>query len=157
MRFVISLAMVLLCASTALAQNPCSAAAPPLVLNANNYAFTLPEFDVREADGSFRISEFFFAAYAENADPNASGTVPVQGPSTVPRNAFTLVTGTTDCYRANMPALIPTTQRLKAGLRSHRVASATVTDAVSPWAVSENSFSFAPSVLAAPGRGIVSR
>lgn len=157
MRFLFSLVFVLVCATSALAQNPCSATVPPLVLNAGAMNFTMPEFNVQEADGSFRFSDFTFSAYAENVDPNAPGATPVQGPSTIPRNAFTLVAGTTDCYRANLPALIPTTQKLRAGLRGHRVQTATMTEAFGPWGVSVNSFSFAPSVLAAPGRGTVSQ
>lgn len=155
-RFWLTILVLLLMSSAAYAQNPCTAAAPPpLVLNPSTMYFSLPEFDVREADGSFRITDFSYAAYAEGADP-ATAT-PVQGPSTIPRNAFTLAPGTTDCYRANLPSLIPTTQRLKAGLRSHRAASASITEAFSLWALSVNSFSFAPSVLATPGPGPVSR
>ena len=153
----LAIVIFLLAATPALAQNPCSVPMTGIVLNPNKFYTQLTEFNTREADGSLRITDFQYAAFAENVDPNASGAVPVQGPSTVPRSAFTLVASTTDCYLADMPQLVPTTQRLRLALKSRRAASATITAAESPWTASSGPFSFAPSVLASPGAVILSR
>jgi hypothetical protein len=118
-------------------------------------ALNIADYMVTETDGSFRISDFHYAAWPEGSDVNA--VAPVQGPSTMPRNAFTLVAGTVDCYTASLPALMPTTARLISAIKARRTGTATVPAAESPYAASQNSFSFAPSVLAAPGRPVLSR
>lgn len=155
---ILTAAMLLGYTVSAMAQNPCTVASTGLILNPGHVYVTIPEYNTLEADGSFRNSQYQYAAFAASVtDPNASGVTPVQGPSTVPRNAFTPVAGFADCYIANFPQLIPTSAQLKLAIKAQRLASATIPAAEGPWTISTMTFSFAPTVLAQTGRPVPSR
>jgi hypothetical protein len=149
---------ILFAASPVAAQNPCTAPPPSGVLvNPTRVFVSMPEFTVQEVDGSQRVSRVQFAMFAPGADPNT--TPPVQGPSTVPRSAFTPVTGAPNCYQADFPATIPSATVLVASVKPERLATPPITAAESPWAslTGADSFGSAPAALVASGPVRVSR
>lgn len=148
-RSVITLVLVVASVTPALAQNPCTDPTPPLTLNPVKVYVPIAEFDATELDGGPKISHFSYALFAEGADPNTAK--PVQGPSTMPKNAFTLVSGTPDCYVADVPAPIPTSQRLVGHFKAMREARVDVPAAQSAWNASSNPFGAPSSVLATMG------
>lgn len=155
-RLLLTLGILLTLARAATAQtNPCTAANPGLVVNPTTLYITLVGFTEVEIDNQPRINDYEYALFAEGADPTTA--TPLQGPSTMPRSAFTLQSVTTDCYRADLPAAVPmpSGQRLIAGLRAHRTARSGITEARSAYVGSINPFGVAPSVIPAPGQARV--
>lgn len=149
-RSLLLVAFLLVLSSSAFAQNPCTVP-PALVINPTTLYMEAPDFNVTEVDGSFRYSQFQFAMFAEGADPNSA--TPVQGPSTLPRSAFTAVSGAPNCYRVSLPGTIPTAQRLFGSIKSQRTSSGSLPAAESPWSslALGNPFGSAPTVLATVG------
>lgn len=150
MRRLMMLWCALLLPAVALAQNPCADIAPDQFrFNPTEILWTTDDFNVQEADGSWRISGLSYAVFSEGANP-ATAT-PVQGPSSIPRASISLVTA--NCYRASLPALIPSTQRLVAAARQYRDANPAsgLPAALSAWSAVSNPFGSAPSALLAPG------
>lgn len=150
---VLAFVLSLLCApSMVQAQNPCSGIPQDqFVFNPNTLYWVTDDFQVLEADGSFRISGLRYAVFAVGANP-ATAT-PVQGPSSIPRGSITLVPGTTNCYRVSLPALIPTSQSLVMSAKQYRDANAGsgLPAAESAWSGVSNPFGSAPTVLPAVG------
>lgn len=151
------LALCVLVPVKAFAQACPTGGSTAMVFNPTKYQNTLPEHTTNEADGTTpRVNEYQMQYLAQGADPNTAK--PVAGPVTVPKTAFTLVAGTTSCYTAALPLPVPTgNTALVAAIRARRTGTANIPAADSPWAVSGNPFAVAPSVLAAPGQGTVSR
>lgn len=148
-RGLLMVVLVLTAATAAQAQtNPCTVP-EAFASNPTRMFMEFPEFNETEVDGSIRHSQFQYGLWPEAA--NVNSTPPTQGPSTVPRSAFTPVAGFPTCYQANLPAPIPTGQRLKGAVKSQRLASGSMTAAESAWTDS-NSFGSAPTVLTAPGQ-----
>ena len=140
---------LLLLATGAAAQNPCTAPAGTILNPTKTYA-TLPEHTQLELDGSPRVTDYQIAYFAQGANP-ATAT-PVVGPITVAKTAWTLVAGTTNCYSGTLPAPVPTsTSPLLAAIKARRAASSTVPAAESVWSVVSNPFGIAPDVLQTPG------
>lgn len=140
------------------AQNPCTVPGPTVVqFNPTKLLLTLPEHTTMEADGTTpRVNDYQVQYIPQGQDPNTA--MPIAGPTAVPKTAFSLVTGTPDCYLAGIPIPVPAgTVALVASLKSRRTASGNIAAAESTWSVVSNPFAVAPSALAAPGRAIVSR
>lgn len=158
-RLGLFVAALLLTATSALAQtNPCTAPAPSGVnLSPSKFYVTLPEQTTLELDGvTPRVTDYQVAHFAQGANP-ATAT-PVVGPIAVPKNAFALVAGTTDCYLMTPiqpPVPVGGSAPLVTAIKSRRAASATVAAAESAWSVISNPFGLAPSVLATPGPAAV--
>lgn len=156
-RLVIVLTFVLWALPSGAFAQGCPAGTSTMVFNPTKYSNTLPEHTTKEADGTTdRVSEYQMEYVAQGADPATA--MPVAGPVTVPKTAFTLVAGTTTCYQANLPLPVPAGNTpLVAAIRARRTGTASIPAADSPWAVSGNPFAVAPSVLAPLGSGTVSR
>ena len=76
------------------AQNPCADPAPTGIVvfsSAARMYLQIDDFNVMEIDGTPRASFYEWAYYAPGVNPNGAGVAPLQGPSSVPRNAFALV------------------------------------------------------------------
>jgi len=143
-RTLFALAAVLLAASPALAQNPCTAPNTHAILTAGgvNHAYAeLPEQTAVLPDGTPIVVDYQYAVWTEGADPNVAA--PAQGPTTIPKAAWVPVAGAAGCYEltGGLPGLIPTTARLAASLRARAQAGAPA--AFSAWAALSNSFSLA--------------
>jgi hypothetical protein len=138
-------------ATTAAQANPCTAA-PVTSLNPTTLFAQLPDQNVNEADGQPRVTDYQFAYFTSPV-----ATVPILPAVTVAKSAFTLVAGTQDCYRAALPATLPTVLGTAVGgLKTHRAARTGLPEAESAFTIS-NPFGTAPSVLAAPGRVVISQ
>jgi hypothetical protein len=142
-------ALVLLPSPVLAQTSPCLQTLTGVQVNPTTLYVELADFTVNEVDGQPRVNQAQFAMFAEGANP-ATAT-PVQGPSTLPRSAFTPVSGHAGCYQASLPGTVPTAQRLVGALKTQRTARGTVTSAESPWSAVSSPFGAAPSVLTAPG------
>lgn len=149
MRVIVLALLIVLLASTAAAQNPCTDPTAGVTLNPAKVYVAVPEFNGTEVDGSPLFTSFSYGLFAEGDDPNTAK--PAQGPSSVPKTAFTPVAGAADCYVADLPAPIPTGQRLVGALKLVRAATATLPTLESPWSAPSNPFGAASTALAAPG------
>lgn len=131
--------------------DPCTTTSSTVLqLNPTKLYANLPEQTVTELDGSPRVTDYQLAYFSQGANP-ATAT-PVVGPVTMAKTAWTLVTGTTDCHQATLPAGVPvTTAPLIGALKARRAATATITAAESSWSVVSNPFGSAPTALLAPG------
>lgn len=128
--------------------NPCTASPPTVVeLNPTKVWAPIPEFPVAEADGTPRITDFQIAYFKSGEAPDTAAT-PVQGPSTMPKTSWALVTGTPDCYVSNLTLPIPASVSLQAFIRPHRAKTAALPEAFGPWSAASNPFAVAPSTLA---------
>ena len=88
-RTLFALAAVLLAASPALAQNPCTAPNTHAILTAGgvNHAYAeLPEQTAVLPDGTPIVVDYQYAVWTEGADPNVAA--PAQGPTTIPKAAW---------------------------------------------------------------------
>lgn len=131
--------------------DPCTATSgTATVLNPTKLVANLPEQTTMEVDGvTPRVTDYQLAYFATGAAP-ATAT-PVAGPVVVAKSAWTLVTGTTDCYTAPLPIAAPTTAAAVGALKARRAATASVPAGESNWSVISNPFGSAPTALAAPG------
>lgn len=153
MRFLIAVLFTLI-AAPALAQNPCATPPTNTVLGANGanefYAL-LPDFTRTLPDGTSTVLAYQYAVWPDGADP--ATTAPAQGPTTLPKSAFTPVPTFADCYKltGGLPGLIPQQNRMFAGLRSQGQPNAQ--QQFTSWSTS-NSFSLASTPVnpAAPGQ-----
>lgn len=148
-------AFVLLLASPAFAQNPCTVPQTNAVVTAttNRFVVELAEHNAIEPDGTPRVVAYQYGAWpATVTDPNT--VPPAQGPSTIPKTAFVPVAGFPNCYEltGGLPGLIPSQTRHLASIRAQSQAGAL--QPFSPWSPPSNSFSLAsPRVTpAAPGQ-----
>lgn len=156
MRQLCVLLLVTLLPAAAAAQNPCTTALTTTVLNPTKAQLTLPEHTATipgVTPATPIVTNYTFAYWREGQDPNT--TAPTQGPSTLPKTAFTLVGGTTNCYEVSLPAPVPSSGVSYVGaFRAHRDANATLGLAAvdSPWSGVSNPFVEVSTALAAPGR-----
>jgi len=130
--------------------NPCTAPAT-LQINPGKINITSPEHTQLEIDGSPRVSDYQVAYFAEGANVNTATTL--QGPITLAKTAFTLVSGTTDCYSATTPQVTVTGRRLIGAIKARRTGTAQIPAAESAWSTLSNPFGTAPVVLAPLGPG----
>lgn len=148
---VLLAAVLWLVSAPAFAQTPCDLAAAQLAINPSKVFVVLPfGIDDTDIDGGPVMTHFSYALFAEGADP-ATAT-PVQGPTTVPKAAFTAVSGS-NCFMADLPAAIPMRQRLVGAVKAMRAARTDVPAAESPWSPVSNPFGAILPVL--PGVGPV--
>lgn len=147
---------VLAVAAGAQAQtNPCAAPAKTTVTLAAptpGFYVTLADLNSTEVDGSASVTHMSYAIFARGQ--TATGT-PLQGPSTVPKTAFTAVAGFPGCYAFDAPAAIPTGQAVEAALKYVRAASGTLPLLESPWSPAGDPFGSARTSLPAPGRVVL--
>lgn len=150
-----ALAAMLACASPALAQNPCASPNANTILSVtgtNRFYAELPEHTAVRPDGTPVVVAYQFAAWTDVTDPNVSA--PVQGPTTIPKTAFTAVPGASGCYEliGGLPGLIPQQQRMAVSMRAQSQPGAPAP--FSSWSTLSNSFSSASTPLtpAVPGR-----
>jgi hypothetical protein len=132
----------------AAAQNPCETiSATQFMFNPTSMLFTSTDWDAKEADGSDRFSGVMYAAFPQGTTPGNTGMV--QGPSTIPRASVTLVAGTTNCYRASLPGLVPVGQPLVVSGKWFRNANPVsgLPAAEGGWADASNPFGSAPAAL----------
>lgn len=143
------------------AQNPCAAPPPALSTNPTQVFVTLPEHAATipgVTPAQQKVTNYLVAYFAEGANP-ATAT-PVAGPVTMPKATFTLVVGTTDCYRIPLPLPVPPPPGTRSigAFRAHRDAFTVGTDQFaaedSPWSVVSNPFVQVSTALAAPGQPI---
>lgn len=140
---------VVLSSSFASAQSPCDLPPTQLAINPTKVYVVTDIMEAVDVDGGPVMTHFSYALFADGVDPATA--VPVQGPTTIPKTAFTLVSGL-NCFVADLPAQIPTRQRLIGALKTVREARLNVPAAESSW-VSSNPFGGILPVL--PGVGAV--
>lgn len=151
MKFITAVFVLLGTATIAHAQTPCPTTPPTgMSLNPNIIEASLPEQNTVQNDGTPLITDYQIAYFAQGA--NVATATPLLGPFTVPKTAFTLITGTVDCYTTPVPAPLPQgTQIFVAAAKSRRAATATLPAIESPWGSVTNPFASAPTALVAPG------
>ncbi len=153
----LAVAFLLVTATAVQAQDPCAAPPPTgVVVNPTQVYLRLPADHTSTVPGTTvpTVTNYTVTYFPQGSGP--TGT-PAQGPITVPKTAFVLQSGTTDCYRSSIPATI-TVQGVTyvAYIRSHRDAftnaGSTYAAEDSPWAPASNPFLSASLALAAPGQ-----
>lgn len=156
MKTLVLVIALLLPVAAAAQTNPCTTAAPTgTELNPTKVVATLPEHAINEADGGPRVSHYalaYFLPPSSSASELPATTTAAVAPVTIPKASWTLVSGTTDCYQATLPAPVIWTGGwpLVAGVKAVRTARPTLVGAESPYRVS-NPFATAPTVLSSPG------
>jgi len=148
-------AILVMFAAPALAQNPCAAPLANSILQpsgVNHFFAELPEQTAVRPDGTPIVVGYQFGAWLEGQDPNV--VAPTQGPTTIPKTAFVAVAGAAGCFElvGGLPGLIPQTARMGASLRAQGQPGAP--SPFSPWGALSNSFSLAspPLTPAVTGR-----
>jgi hypothetical protein len=131
-------------ASVAHAQNPCAAAIGTVTYNPSaayvqiaNFTATLP------GSTTFEFDKVVVADFTPGADPTTATPLLSR---TLDRTAFTLVTGTTDCYQATL-ASQPSAAIRESHARKVRTTTAPETG---PWSPASNPFAWL-AALTAPG------
>lgn len=126
-------------ANTVSAQTPIGCPAEPptaVTVNPTKVRAELPEQTAVLLDGTPAVTGYTFGWYAENATAPTT-SVPLA------KTAFTLVSGTTFCYDATLPAMsgTPIGQKYLAALKSLRGTTE------SAWSAPSNPFGFEGPVL----------
>lgn len=154
MRTLLTLALVLL-ATPALAQNPCTTPSDNSILGSSTPARLFAELSDLTAtlpDGTAVNVDYQYGAWPAGA--NVQTTPPTQGPSTLPKTSFAPVPGFPGCYEltGGLPGLIPSQARMVVALRSRGQPNAAVP--ISSWSAPSNSFSLASTPVnpAVPGQ-----
>lgn len=140
-RLVCVVAALVLLPRIAQAQDPCAASATQFVFAPTKLAMQPPaDHTATLGDGSPAITDYQVAYFLSGQNPNQAGVNPVRAAETVTKTAFTPVAGTTPpCYEAAIPSTPPTAPpgaQTVSAVRSHRAASATVSEAFGNWTVS---------------------
>lgn len=159
-RTLLAVAVILLGAAPALAQNPCTTPLNNTILTAagtHHFFAELPEQNATLPDGTPIVASYQFGAWPDGT-ANLETTPPAQGPTTIPKTAFVAVAGAPNCYEltGGLPGLIPQQARMVASMRAMSQPGAPA--ASSGWGPPSNSFSLASARVtpAVPGRPRVS-
>lgn len=164
---IFTLAIVCMTVAEARAQNPCTASVSGVVIQPGKLYAVLPEHTFIEADGvTPRVTDYQVTVFAPGVNPQTNIGAALVAPVTVPKTAFTLVAGTTNCYLLTpLPFTVPASpSQVVAYVKSRRAAFTFVSGGVStpiPAAESlwsspaSNPFGVVPSVLLAPGPVII--
>ena len=92
-----------LVAAQALAQNPCTAAKPPVTVISAASTVTTTAADFNQTfNGSPVITDFDVSVFAQGADPLTATPVLTRN---ILKAAWVLVAGTADCYQTSAPFL----------------------------------------------------
>lgn len=160
-RTTLLLLAALACAVPALAQDPCTATPTGVALNPSKLYATLTDQATTIPNTSPAVptvTNYVVGYFPQGQGPTGTPTFTAQ----VPKSAFTLVAGSTNCYVASGITLTFMSQgTVYVGyLQAHRDAftdgaGGSVPAADSAWSAASNPFESVPLALTAPGRPII--